>query len=390
MQPLANKLLSPDVPVQAEAMHPLRPMVCGECFLVQLPEIESPQTIFSDYTYFSSYSDTWLDHVAQYAERMIARLHLTATSRVIEVASNDGHLLQCFKARGMTVLGVEPAANVAKVAENAGIPTLARFFGQTLAEELRDGGEGADLLVANNVIAHVPELHDFVAGMRTILHPAGVASIEFPHVMRLIQGTQYDTIYHEHFSYLSFAVVEAVLREHGLVIFDVEELPTHGGSLRLYMRHQFASGPSPTAAVEQVRTMESAFGMGRLETYLGFEEDVRASRTALLEMLHATRQDTGQVAAYGAPAKATTLLNYCKIGPELIDYTVDRSPHKQGLLIPGVRVPIRSPKQLRDTQPKCVVILAWNIAEEIMRQIGYVREWGGRFMVPIPRARVVQ
>jgi SAM-dependent methyltransferase len=387
-QPLANSFLEPEGLNRMEPFYPLHVRVCGSCFLVQLPEVESPESIFGDYAYFSSFSDGWLRHAEDYVERMVARLGLGADSHVIEIASNDGYLLQYLVARGVSVLGVEPAANVAAVAEERGVPTLVAFFGVETARRLVAEGRGADLIAGNNVLAHVPDLQDFVGGLAIALRPGGTITLEFPHLLRLMAERQFDTIYHEHFSYLSLLALEPVFRRNGLAVVDVDRLATHGGSLRLYLRHA-GEGAVPGDAVADLRREEEAFGLGRLETYLGFAEAVAEVKRDLLEFLIAARREGRRVVGYGAPAKGNTLLNYCGVRGDLLDYTVDRSPHKQGRFLPGVHLPIHAPERIYEDRPDYVLILPWNLRDEIVGQLSGVRDWGGRFAVPVPRVAVV-
>jgi SAM-dependent methyltransferase len=388
-QPLANSYLEPEDLWKAEAFLPLCVYVCGACFLVQLPEEERPEAIFSDYAYFSSYSESWLRHAEAYAAAMVERFGLGAGHRVIEVASNDGYLLRWFAARGIPVLGIEPAGNVAAAAEAAGIPTLVKFFGEVAARELVAAGTRADLLVGNNVLAHVPNLNDFVAGLKLLLAPAGVLAMEFPHLLRLMAEDQFDTIYHEHYSYFSFTTVRQVFAAHGLTLFDVEELPTHGGSLRIYARHDADTSKPVGERVAELRAREAAAGLSRLETYCSFDERVRRVKRGLLRFLIQAREEGRSIAGYGAPAKGNTLLNYCGVRTDFLDFTVDRSPHKQGRFLPGTRIPIHGPDRLREARPDYVLILPWNLKEEIMEQMADVRSWGGRFVVAIPEVKVL-
>ena len=371
----------------SEAFHPLHAYVCETCFLVQLEEYRTPEQIFSDYAYFSSYSEDWLRHAETYAEAMIERFALGPASQVIEIASNDGYLLQYFVERGVPVLGVEPAANVARVAMDRGIPTLVNFFGRDTARRLAGEGKTADLLAGNNVLAHVPDLNDFVAAMKIILRPDGVITMEFPHLLELMQHNQFDTIYHEHFSYFSFMTVERVFAAHGLRLFDVDRLPTHGGSLRIYGCHDDSRRPVGKA-VARLRRAEKAAGLDRLDAYDAFAEKVKRTKRRLLAFLIGAKADGKSIAGYGAPAKGNTLLNYCGIRSDFIDYTVDRSPHKQGLFLPGTRIPICAPGRIRETRPDYVLILPWNLKDEIIAAHGYIREWGGRFVTPIPEVQV--
>jgi SAM-dependent methyltransferase len=384
--PLANSYLRAEDLAKAEPFYPLTVYVCGECFLIQLPESASPESIFSDYAYFSSTSESWVRHARAYVESVSERLGLGPESQVVEIASNDGYLLQWFVERGVPVLGVEPAANVAAEALERGIPTRVAFFGSATATELLAEGAGADLLLGNNVLAHVPDLNDFVAGVATLLKPAGTATFEFPHLLQLIEHTEFDTIYHEHFSYFSLLAVAPVFGRHGLGVVDVEELPTHGGSLRLYVQH----GGQPGERVEELLARERAAGLDGLERYARFEQQVRAVKRDLLELLIGARRDGAQIAGYGAAAKGNTLLNYCGIRADLLDYVVDRSPHKQGLFLPGTRLPIHPPERIAETRPDFVLILPWNLRDEIVGQMAHVRDWGGRFVVPVPTATVLE
>jgi SAM-dependent methyltransferase len=387
--PLANSYLQPTDLVRSEAFFPLKAFVCDQCWLVQLPVVQSAAEIFGDYAYFSSYSDSWLQHARTYAERMIGALGLDVGHLVIELASNDGYLLQFFHGRGIPVLGVEPAGNVAEAAERAGIPTLVRFFGAAVARDLVARGQRADLLVANNVLAHVPALNDFVEGIRLVLGPRGLATLEFPHLLRLVEGNQFDTIYHEHFSYFSLLAVSRVFARHGLAVVDVEELTTHGGSLRLHVRHAEDRSHPPSERVERLRAVERRAGIESLDYYRAFDERVKETKRELLDFLIGVKRKGHSVVGYGAPAKGNTLLNYCGVRADFIDYTVDRSPHKQGRFLPGTRIPICSPERIRETRPDYVLILPWNLRDEIVEQMAYVREWGGRFVVPVPRVEVL-
>ncbi len=388
MSPLANSYLPPERANGMEPFYPLRALVCAKCFLVQLEEFETPEQIFSDYAYFSSYSSSWLDHSRRYAEQMIDRLALNEQSHVVEIASNDGYLLQFFHERQIPVLGIEPAANVAKVALQKGIPTLVEFFGRDTASSLA-GESSADLLLGNNVLAHVPDLNDFVAGMKILLSPTGVITMEFPHLLRLIDDNQWDTIYHEHFSYLSFYSVEKVFAHHGLRLFDVEQIPTHGGSLRIYACHADDAAQPNCPAVAALRNEEIARGLNAAATYRKFEANVKETKRKLLEFLIDARNAGKSIVGYGAPGKGNTLLNYCGIRTDLLDYTVDRSPHKQGRYTPGTHIPILAPERIRETKPDYVLILPWNLRQEVTEQHAYVREWGGRFVVPIPSVTVL-
>jgi SAM-dependent methyltransferase len=383
MSPLANSYLPPERVDAMEPFYPLRALVCGKCFLVQLEEFETPEQIFSDYAYFSSYSSSWLEHSRRYAEQMIERLGLGERSQVVELASNDGYLLQFFRERRISVLGVEPAANVAEVAKEKGIPTVVEFFGEDVARSLA-GESAADLLLGNNVLAHVPDLNDFAAGMKVLLKPGGVITMEFPHLMRLIEENQWDTIYHEHFSYFSFLTVSAVFEAHGIKLFDVEELPTHGGSLRIYGAHADDEAKPETDAARELRERERAAGYESLETYLGYGLRVEEDKRQILRFLIELKEQGKRVVAYGAPAKGNTLLNYCGVRGDMIEYTCDLNPHKQGHYLPGSHIPIRSPEVLREDEPDVVLILPWNLKDEIVAQLRFIGEWGGRFAARTP------
>jgi len=388
MSPLCQTHISAEQLNHVEPFYPLHAYVCHECFLVQLDEYVAPSDIFSDYAYFSSYSDSWVEHARRYAETMTQRLGLGVKSRVVELASNDGYLLQHFVRKGIPVLGVEPAANVAQVAQKKGIPTTVRFFGRDTAREIaRETGQ-ADLLLGNNVLAHVPKLNDFVAGMKILLKPQGVITMEFPHLYRLMERNQFDTIYHEHFSYFSFSTVEKVFAAHGLVLFDVEELDTHGGSLRIFARHAENGALPVSAQVGALKRREQNEGFTKLETYSAFAEQVKETKRAILEFLIGAKRSGKTVVGYGAPGKGNTLLNYCGIRQDFIDYTVDRSPYKQGKFTPGTRIPIYDPDRIRETRPDYLFILPWNLKDEIAAQMAYIRDWGGKFVVPIPSVAV--
>ena len=389
MSPPSNAYLKPEQLGRMEKFYPLHAWVCESCLLVQLEEFETPEQIFSDYAYFSSYSESWLAHAREYTAMMIKRFGLGAESRVIELASNDGYLLQYFVASGVPVLGVEPAANVAKVAEAKGVSTLVRFFGTETAKQIVADGKKATVLLGNNVLAHVPDLNDFVAGMKILLAPGGVITMEFPHLLRLMQENQFDTIYHEHFSYFSFLTVREVFAKHGITLFDVEELPTHGGSLRIFGRHAEDAARTITPAVEALLSRERAAGLDNIDTYRAFEEQVKETKRLLLEFLINAKRSGKSVVGYGAPAKGNTLLNYCGVRSDFIDYTVDLSPHKQGHYLPGVHIPIHGPERIRATRPDYVLILPWNLKDEVMKQMADVRDWGGKFVVPIPRVKVL-
>jgi 2-polyprenyl-3-methyl-5-hydroxy-6-metoxy-1,4-benzoquinol methylase len=386
MSPLANRYLRQDQLAEVEPFYPLRALVCERCLLVQLEEFQTPDQIFSDYAYFSSYSTTWLEHSRRYAESAIERFRLGPQSQVVEVASNDGYLLQYFGERGIPVLGVEPAANVAETATEKGIPTVVDFFGRKLAQDLVSAKQ-ADLLIGNNVLAHVPDLNDFVAGLKLLLAPGGVITMEFPHLMRLIEEREFDTIYHEHFSYFSFLTVREVFAAHELTLFDVEELPTHGGSLRIYACH--ADGSVDVGErVADLERRERAAGLGELDPYVAFADLVQEEKRAIVSFLTSLKDDGKSIVGYGAAAKGNTLLNFCGIGRDFIEYAADANPHKQGLYLPGTHIPIRSPDAIRETQPDVVFILPWNIRDEIEQQLSYIRDWGGEFAVRSPELKV--
>ena len=389
MSPISNSFLKAEELNAMEPFYPLHAYVCGACFLVQLDEFESPAKIFGDhYAYFSSYSDSWLDHARRYTEHMIDRFGYGPKSQVIEIASNDGYLLQYFKQRGIPVLGIEPAKNVAAAAISKGIPTLTRFFGAETARDLVGQGTQADLLLGNNVLAHVPDLNDFVAGMKIILKPEGVITMEFPHLQHLIEENQFDTIYHEHFSYFSFLAARRVFAHHGLELFDVEEIPTHGGSLRIFAGHA-GQGRAMGGRVEEILARERRLGFEDLATYREFSERVRETKRRLLEFLISVKRAGKRVVGYGAPAKGNTLLNYCGIRADFVDFTVDRSPHKQNTFLPGTHIPVFAPERIDAEKPDYVLILPWNLKDEIMGQMAHIRSWGGKFVVPIPAVKVL-
>ncbi len=387
--PISNAMRRPDQAGEAEPFYPLKTFVCGNCRLVQIQDVETREAHFhGDYTYFSSYSDSWLAHARAYAAMMVERFALGPHSHVVEVASNDGYLLQYFKAAGVPIQGIDPAANCAAVAERErGVPTLVRFFGEELAGELADAGRSADVIAANNVMAHVPDLNDFARGLKRLLKPSGVITVEFPHLLRLIEANYFDTIYHEHYSYLSLLAVERLFARHGLEVFDLQELATHGGSLRLFARHQ--SGAPASASVSGFRDREAAAGLDGPDAYAAFSERVRSVKRALLELLIGLKEDGRSIVAYGAPAKGVTLLNYCGIRGDFLDFAVDRNPHKQGMLMPGVALPVYAPERIFETMPDYVLILPWNLKAEIVEQMQGIRSWGGRFITPLPEPMVL-
>ena len=387
MSPPSNSYLNSQQLQSMERFYPLHAYVCPNCFLVQLDEFESPDLIFSNYAYFSSYSQSWLDHANKYVEHMINDFGIGPSHQVMEIASNDGYLLQFFDKHGVPVLGIEPAANVAKVAEGKGIPCLVKFFGLNTAKELAKEDKKADLLLGNNVLAHVPDINDFVKGMKILLNSDGLITMEFPHLLKLIKFNQFDTIYHEHFSYFSLFTVKRIFEKHGLTIFDVEELDTHGGSLRIYAGHS-EKIHYIGSKVESLIEKELTAGLGSLETYFHFTEKVHKTKRELLSFLIQAKKSGKSIVGYGAAAKGNTLLNYCGIRHDFIDYVVDRSPHKQNLYLPGTHLPIYPTEKIEETKPDYLLILPWNIKEEVMEQMSHIREWEGRFIVPIPTLEV--
>jgi SAM-dependent methyltransferase len=389
MSPLCESYVRPDHVNGMEAFYPLHVLVCRGCWLVQLEQYVSADDIFTEYAYFSSFSTSWVDHVRRYAEDMCARFGIGADSQVVELASNDGYLLQWFVEAGVPVLGIEPAANVAAAAEERGVPTMVKFFGRELAIQLASKGRHADLLIANNVLAQVPDLNDFVAGMKTLLSPTGVLTIEFPHVMRLLEENQFDTIYHEHFSYFSLHTVSTILSDHGLEVFDVDELPTHGGSLRIYARHDDDLTHPIERRVKELEAREDAYGITDIERYRQFTAQVEETKRAILDLLIRLKREGKTVAGYGAPGKGNTLLNYCGIRTDFLDFTVDRNTYKQGLFLPGTHIPIFEPREIDRRRPDYVFILPWNVKDEIIAQMAHIREWGGQFIVPIPSPEIV-
>jgi 2-polyprenyl-3-methyl-5-hydroxy-6-metoxy-1,4-benzoquinol methylase len=388
VSPLANSYLKADQLNQMEPFYPLRAYVCTKCYLVQVPVFQSSEEIFGDYSYFSSFSDSWLQHAETYAESIIGRFGFGTDSQVIEIASNDGYLLQYFQKKGIPVLGIEPAQNVAQVAQKAGIQTLEEFFSHRTAMELAREGKYADLLIGNNVLAHVPDVNDFVRGMKVILKPHGIITMEFPHLMRLIAENQFDTIYHEHFSYFSFTIATKLFGHHGLRIFDVDELPTHGGSLRIYARHAEDASSEISENVKTLLNCEEAEGFENLEFYLTFNRKVQSTKRAILDFMVTAKNKGKTIVGYGAPAKGNTLLNYCGIRTDFLEYTVDHSPHKQGHFLPGTHIPIHNPDKIKETRPDYIVILPWNLKDEIMHQMAYIRDWNGKFVTLIPEVKI--
>lgn len=384
--PLSNAFLEEADLSRMEPFYPLHAFVCESCFLVQLDEFEAPERLFSEYAYFSSFSTTWLEHCRLFVEDVCERLSLGPSSRVVEIASNDGYLLQYFRERGLEVLGIEPAENVAKTAVSRGIPTLTRFFGAELASELAPA-HAADLLVANNVLAHVPNLNDFVGGLDVLLAAGGTVTLEFPHLLRLVEEVQFDTIYHEHFSYFSFRTAERIFEAHGLAVYDVEEVSTHGGSLRIYARHAEAA-PERSARAAGLAERERAAGLEDVATFLRFGDRVEELRREILAFFVEAKKKGATIVGYGAPAKGNTLLNYCGVRTDFLDYTVDRNPWKQGRYLPGTHIPVRAPEAVAETRPDYLFILPWNLEGEIIEQMSFIREWGGRFVTPSPAVRI--
>jgi len=389
MSPLANSYVKQEHASRMEAFYPLHAFVCDRCWLVQLQEFAKAEDIFSDYAYFSSFSDSWLDHCRRYVDMIVPSLGLGPGNLVVEIASNDGYLLQHFRPHGVPVLGVEPAANVAEAAVKKGIPSVVKFFGRATARELAGERRQADLIIGNNVLAHVPDINDFVAGMKILLKAGGTVTMEFPHLLRLMEENQFDTIYHEHFSYLSFIAAEQVFARQGLTLFDVEELPTHGGSLRIYGRHADDANRPVSQRVKALKTREERYGLTSLERYRAFDAKVQATKRGLLKFLIEARGAGKRIVGYGAAAKGNTLLNYCGVRADFLDFVADRSPHKQGTFLPGTRIPVKSPDAIREAKPDYVLILPWNLREEVMKQLADVRQWGGKFVVPIPEVKVL-
>ena len=391
MSPLCQKHVKPEQANDMEKFYPLHAFICHNCWLMQLEEFATPDEIFAeDYAYFSSYSDSWLKHAKKYTDLMVERFGFDSNSQVVEIASNDGYLLQWFKEKNIPVLGVEPAANVAEVAKGKGIPTEVRFFGVETAKALTQQYPKANLLLGNNVLAHVPDINDFVGGMKIILAKGGVITMEFPHLQRLIEENQFDTIYHEHFSYLSFVAVNRIFAHHGITLFDVQELPSHGGSLRIYGRHTEDNSKPISENVVELLERERRLGFESLSYYARFEEHVKETKRKLLEFLIEAKRQGKSVVGYGAPGKGNTLLNYCGIRTDFLDYTVDRSPHKQGNFLPGTHIPIYHPDKIRETKPDYVLILPWNLKKEISKQMAFISEWGGKFVIPIPEVQVLE
>jgi len=391
MSPISNAFLRADQLTSMEPFYPLHAYVCSKCFLVQLDEFESAGNIFdAHYAYFSSFSESWLAHCEKHVRQMTERLELDEQSQVVEIASNDGYLLQYFVQAGIPALGIEPARNVAAAAEARGVRTLVSFFGGKVAAELAESGTTADLIIGNNVLAHVPDLNDFVAGLATLLKADGTISLEFPHLLCLMENNQFDTIYHEHFSYFSLQTVTRVFDAHGLRVYDVDRLSTHGGSLRVYGCHKASSALKGSGAVAALLAEEQRKGLLNLDTYKQFAENVRETKRKLLGFLIGAKRQGKVIVGYGAAAKGNTLLNYCGVQRDFIDYVVDRSPHKQNRFLPGTHIPVYSPEKILETRPDYVLILPWNLKDEIVQQMREIRAWGGRFVVPIPATEILE
>jgi C-methyltransferase-like protein/putative zinc binding protein/methyltransferase family protein len=388
MSPLCESFLLYEHLNQMEPFYPLRVYVCDNCFLVQLEEYVNPEVIFSEYAYFSSFADTWLQHVKDYVQMIVKRFRIGVHSQVVEIASNDGYLLQHFVRKGIPAYGIEPAVNIAKVAQEKGIKTIVKFFGEDLADDLVAKGNKADLLIGNNVIAQVPNLNGFVKSMKILLKSQGIITMEFPHLMKLIDGNQFDTIYHEHFSYFSFITIEKIFSAHDLTIFDVEDLPTHGGSLRIYACHAEDTSKGINDRIAELKKREVGVGITSLEYYFSFAEKVKSTKRNLMDFLIKVKEEGKSIVGYGAPGKGNTLLNYCGIRTDFLDYTVDRNPYKHGLFTPGTHIPIFHPDKIRETKPDYLLILPWNFKDEIMNQMSFIREWGGQFAVPIPEVTI--
>jgi SAM-dependent methyltransferase len=387
--PLANSYLK-ESDFDNEKFYPLCTFLCENCFLVQLEELETPENIFSEYAYFSSFSTSWLKHAKDYVEMITSRLSLDENSFVIEIASNDGYLLQNFTGKNIPVLGIEPARNIAKTAIEQNISTITKFFDSQLAKDLANEGKIADLIIGNNVFAHVPCLNDFIIGLKILLKPNGVITLEFPHLLQLMQNNQFDTIYHEHFSYFSLITVKKIFEYHDLKIFDVEELSTHGGSLRLFITHSDNSQINETLEVDSIIEKEKKFGLTQTNTYNNFSKNIIQIKTNLLDFIEKAKKNSKNIVCYGAPAKGNTLLNYCGFSKTLIDYTVDKNPAKQNLFLPGTHIPIFSPEKIKETKPDFILILPWNLQDEILNELNYVKSWGCQFIIPIPEVKILQ
>jgi len=390
MSPLCEDFLKEHELKEMEAFYPLHVYVCSECFLVQLEEFVTPQDIYKEYDYFSSYSDSWLEHSKKYVDMITQKLQLDSNSFVVELASNDGYLLQYFKEKNIPTLGVEPSPQVAQHAIDQGIPTEMVFFGRKTVGPLIENYRKADLILGNNVLAHVPDINDFVSGMKTMLRPRGVITMEFPLLLNLMENNQFDTIYHEHFSYLSFLTVDKIFKSHGLTLFDVQELPTHGGSIRIFAKHTENKDMPITSRVTELKEREFRKGITDLDYYRDFAENVKETKRKILETLISLKREGKTIVGYGAPGKGNTLLNYCGIGTDFLDYTVDRNEHKHGKFLPGSLIPIYHPQKIKQTKPDFVFILPWNLKDEIMKSMSYIGQWGGQFLVPIPEMKIFE
>ena len=386
--PLSNSFLKKSDLIKKEPIFPLHVYVCRNCFLVQLEKFKNPDKIFRDYAYFSSYSETWINHASKYVDKVIDKFELDKNNFVIEIASNDGYLLQNFKNKDIPCLGIEPALNIAKVAKKKGINTIVEFFGTKIAKELSFKQQKADLLIGNNVLAHVPDINDFVKGMEILLKSNGIITVEFPHLMKIIEENQFDTIYHEHFSYFSLYTVMKIFEEHNLKIFDVEKLQTHGGSLRVYATHKKNTTHIINNEVKKILEKEIEFGIKDINTYTNFKNKIIKVKKQLLDFVDNAKKEKKKIVCYGAAAKGNTLLNYCNIGLDYIDYVVDRSSYKQGLYLPGTHIPIKNPDEIKRTKPDYVLILPWNLQEEISNQMNFIKEWDGKFVIPIPEVKI--
>jgi hypothetical protein len=388
LQPASNAFIENQAAIQHEKRYPLRAKVCETCKLVQVDYDVAPQELFGNYVYFSSYSDDWLAHAKAYCDMARRRFALDQSSMVVELASNDGYLLKNFLTLGIPVLGIDPSDTVAAAAEKIGVPTLVEFFGERVAGELVRQGRQADLIIGNNVLAHVPQLNDFIAGLSLLLRPKGNITIEFPHLLQLMQHVEFDTIYHEHYSYFSVYAIEQVFARHGLRLYDVERLPTHGGSLRIFAAHAARTDLNDSSTLREIRAQESEAGLAELSTYMKFSKRVDECRDSLLAFLAAAKHEAKRVAAYGAAAKGNTLLNFCGVTPQDIAFVADRNPHKQNKLLPGTHIPVVSPEELMQAKPDYVLILPWNLRDEIQQQLKGIAAWGGRFVTPVPLARI--
>jgi SAM-dependent methyltransferase len=389
MSPLCESYVAEENLNKMEPFYPLHVYVCENCYLVQLEEFVSPEKIFTEYAYFSSYATSWVEHAKKFTDMIVKRLDLNRNSNVVELASNDGYLLQHFLKYEIPVLGIEPALNVAKVAQAKNINTITQFFGTTLATKLAKENQMADLIIGNNVLAQVPDINDFVKGMKILLKPTGVITMEFPHLLKLIKENQFDTIYHEHFSYFSWYSVEKIFKHHGLRLFDVEQIPTHGGSLRIYACHDGDTTRPTGKEAQSLMSEELQFGVDKLSTYRDYTDQVEGTKRKILDFLIEAKRKGKKIAGYGAPGKGNTLLNYCGIRTDFLEYTVDRNPYKQGMYLPGTHIPIYHPDKIKNTRPDYVFILPWNFKDEIIQQNSFIREWGGQFVIPIPELEVI-